>query len=159
MTGLAACRRKDRHNLHVSASAFRADGRSPCVRNSCPCRSGVAYRLSWFAACHVAGFGQCGANFNRRTLTNIPEQSRRLGKALGKLSRRDESSHPSPAPLAPTERFGHPALGSERPYSPAAKGLKHLISLLPRHTLPQTATFTQNPVLLPRSRMYGRSCE
>jgi hypothetical protein len=25
MTGLAACRREDRHNLHVSASAFRAN--------------------------------------------------------------------------------------------------------------------------------------
>jgi hypothetical protein len=25
MTGLAACRREDRHNLHVSASAFRTD--------------------------------------------------------------------------------------------------------------------------------------
>jgi hypothetical protein len=65
---------------------------------------------------------KCRANFNRRTVTNIPEQRRGLGKALGKLSRRDESSHPSPAPLAPTERFGHPALVSERPYSPAGKG-------------------------------------
>jgi hypothetical protein len=34
-----------------------------------------------------------------------------------------------------------------------------LFSLLPRHTLQQTATFAQIPVLRPRHRLYGPVCE
>ena len=34
------------------------------------CRSGVADRLGWLAACHVAGFAQSGANFIRERSRN-----------------------------------------------------------------------------------------
>src|SRR3954449_2318472 len=107
MTGLAACRREDRHNLHVSASAFRANeieqpgnvNEDLCIRKTdfvkgqlspmaafnapamdretgFACRSGVADRLGWLAACHVAGLAQSGAHFIRERPRTCPSKAR-----------------------------------------------------------------------------------
>jgi hypothetical protein len=40
------------------------------------CRSGVADRLGWLAACHVAGLAQSGAHFIRERPRTCPSKAR-----------------------------------------------------------------------------------